>query len=283
MRDRLLRRRGWVLRPLLALTVLLVVGAAVVAAVRVDIPSFAGALTAPAPGASSSVPPSAPPVPVAPPAAPTPPAPAPPPPADAPLVDGLVHPSIDDPGSRWVVVNKLRPLDPLGYAPPDLVDLGSGYQLRAEAAQAIARLQAEAAAAGLDVAVLSAYRSYDRQLGLFAGAVARFGEQGAEQRSARPGHSEHQTGLAVDVGGGGCDIERCFGDTREGRWVVANAHRHGFLVRYPDGSQGVTGFQYEPWHLRYVGPELATEMHVTGVATLEEFFGLPAAPDYGPR
>ena len=153
-------------------------------------------------------------------------------------------------------------------------------QLRAEAAQAIAALRSEAAAAGLDVAVQSAYRSFERQQGLFGNATARFGIAGAELRSARPGYSEHQTGLAVDVGGGGCDIERCFGDTAEGRWVVANAHRTGFLVRYPAGSEPISGYQYEPWHLRYVGPELATEMHETGVATLEEFFGLPPAPQY---
>ena len=126
----------------------------------------------------------------------------------------------------------------------------------------------------------SAYRPFERQEGLFGNSAARFGVAGAEQRSARPGFSEHQTGLAVDVGGGGCDIERCFGDTAEGRWVAANAHRTGFLVRYPAGSEQITGYQYEPWHLRYVGPELATEMHMTGVATLEEFFDLPPAPQY---
>jgi zinc D-Ala-D-Ala carboxypeptidase len=188
--------------------------------------------------------------------------------------------SIDDPDSTWVVVNKLRPLQPLGYAPADLVDIGGGLQLRAEAAQAVAALRAEAAAAGLGVEVQSAYRPFERQEGLFRNSMARFGVDGAELRSARPGFSEHQTGLAVDVGGGGCDIERCFGDTAEGRWVVANAHRTGFLVRYPAGSEQITGYQYEPWHLRYVGPELATEMHETGVLTLEEFFGLPPAPQY---
>ncbi len=220
---------------------------------------------------------SAPPAPVPP--APVPPAPAASVPAPPPAFDRALR-SIDDPNSTWLVVNKLRPLQPLGYAPADLVDIGGGMQLRAEAAQAVAALRAEAAAAGLDVAVQSAYRSFERQQGLFGNATARFGVAGAELRSARPGFSEHQTGLAVDVGGGGCDIERCFGDTAEGRWVVANAHRTGFLVRYPAGSEQITGYQYEPWHLRYVGPELATEMHATGVATMEELFGLPPAPEY---
>ncbi|MBJ7451368.1 MAG: M15 family metallopeptidase [Blastococcus sp.] len=246
--------------------VLLMAAGAVVASELLHPPGFAGAVSpAEAPAAASSTPPAP-----APPAAtvPTPPA----------FDRGLR--SLDDPNSIWVVVNKLRPLQPLGYAPADLVDVGGGLQLRAEAAQAVAALRAEAAAAGLDVVVRSAYRSFERQQGLFGNSTMRFGVAGAELRSARPGYSEHQTGLAVDVGGGGCDIERCFGDTAEGRWVVANAHRTGFLVRYPAGSEQVTGYQYEPWHLRYVGPELATEMHETGVVTLEEFFGLPPAPGY---
>ena len=126
----------------------------------------------------------------------------------------------------------------------------------------------------------SAYRSYDYQVGLFQAQVARFGEERAEVQVARPGYSEHQTGLAADVGGGGCDIESCFGTTAEGQWVAANGPRFGFLIRYPDGRQDVTGFKYEPWHVRYVGVALATEMQRTGVPTMEEFFGLPAAPGY---
>jgi D-alanyl-D-alanine carboxypeptidase len=251
--------------------VLLVSGGALAASELLHPQSFAGAVAVSrtdAPAVASSVPPA--------PLPPTPAAIVPPPPR---AFDRGLR-SIDDPDSTWVVVNKLRPLQPLGYAPADLVDIGGGLHLRAEAAQAVAALRAEAAAAGLDLVVQSAYRSVERQQGLFGNATARFGVAGAELRSARPGFSEHQTGLAVDVGGGGCDIERCFGDTAEGRWVVANAHRTGFLVRYPAGSEQVTGYQYEPWHLRYVGPDLATEMHRTGVATLEEFFGLPPAPQY---
>lgn len=280
MRAHPFRRRGRVLRPVLALVVLLAVGVAVVAATRVSTPSFASTLSAQAPDAprtpAASAPTTEAPAAPAPTPAPSPPSVVPPP------VPEPVLPSIDDPGSTWVVVNKLRPLAPVGYAPTDLVDIGGGLLLRAEAAQAVVALQADAAAAGVTLTVQSAYRPYDHQQRLFANAVARFGMAGAELRSARPGYSEHQTGLAVDVGGGGCDIERCFGDTPEGRWVVANAHRSGWLVRYPAGSEGVTGYQYEPWHLRYVGPELATELHAAGVATLEEHFGLPPAPGYAP-
>ena len=188
--------------------------------------------------------------------------------------------SLDDPASPWVVVNKARPVTPVDHAPADLVPVGGGYELRAEAAQAMQAMLAGAAAEGLTITVQSAYRSYDYQVGVFRAQVARFGEEQAEIQVARPGHSEHQTGLAADVGGGGCDIDRCFGRIDEGRWVAAHAAEYGYLVRYPEGKTEVTGFRYEPWHVRYVGVPLATEVQRAGSPTLEEFFGLPAAPDY---
>lgn len=188
--------------------------------------------------------------------------------------------SITDPASSWVVVNKARPISPIDWAPADLVPIGNGYQLRAEAAQAMEAMITAAAAEGLDLSVQSAYRPYEHQVSLFSAQVSRFGEERAEVQVARPGHSEHQTGLAADVGGGGCDIESCFATTAEGQWVAAHAAEFGWLVRYPDGGQDVTGFKYEPWHVRYVGAPLATEVQRTAVATMEEFFGLPAAPGY---
>jgi D-alanyl-D-alanine carboxypeptidase len=207
----------------------------------------------------------------------TPPPPAPPTPA-TPTFDRSQL-SLDDPASSWVVVDKARPLAPLDYAPGDLVPIG-GREMRAEAAQAMTDMLAAAAAEGLTLNVQSAYRSYDYQVDTFRNQVARFGQERAEIQVARPGYSEHQTGLAADVGGGGCDIENCFATTAEGQWVAANGPRFGYVVRYPDGKQDVTGFKYEPWHVRYVGVALATEMQRTGVSTLEEFFGLPAAPGY---
>ena len=188
--------------------------------------------------------------------------------------------SITDPTSSWVVVDKARPLAPIDYAPPDLVPIGGGRELRAEAAQAMGDMFAAAAAEGLTLTLESAYRSYDYQVGVFTAQVARFGQTQAEVQVARPGYSEHQTGLAADVGGGGCHIESCFATTAEGQWVAAHGPRFGFVIRYPDGKQDVTGFKYEPWHVRFVGTALATELQRTGVATLEEFFGLPAAPGY---
>jgi zinc D-Ala-D-Ala carboxypeptidase len=206
-------------------------------------------------------------------------APAPAPTTTAPPTFDRTQLSIDDPASDWVVADKARPLTPLDYAPVDLVPIG-GHELRAEAARAMRDMFAAAAAEGLTLNVQSAYRSYDYQVNTFRNQVARFGQAQAEIQVARPGYSEHQTGLAADLGGGGCDIESCFAGTAEGRWVAANGPRFGYVVRYPDGQQGVTGFKYEPWHVRYVGVALATEMQRTGVPTLEQFFGLPAAPGY---
>ena len=107
-------------------------------------------------------------------------------------------------------------------------------------------------------------------------------EASADDESARPGFSEHQTGLAVDVGmaNATCEVDQCFGATPAGKWVAANGYKYGFIVRYPQGLSDITGYEYEPWHLRYVGVGLATEMHNKAVQTLEQFFDLPAATDY---
>lgn len=188
--------------------------------------------------------------------------------------------SLDDVKSIWTVANKQRPLNPKTYAPTDLVAVGGGQQLRSEAAQALAKLIAGGKTQGLSISPLSGYRSYNTQVSVYNNEVASNGQAVADSQSARPGHSEHQTGLAIDVGGGGCGIEDCFGNTAEGKWVAANAHTYGFIIRYSSGKQAITGYRAEPWHIRYVGAELATEMQKQGVQTLEEFFNLPAAPSY---
>jgi D-alanyl-D-alanine carboxypeptidase len=269
-RHRATGRRRRPVRLLLAVLVLAVVAAGVVLVVRQVRSPAAEPAAAPAPAPTTS-------------AAPTPsPTPTPTPTSSAPAEPTFdrAQLSLDDPTSAWVVVNKTRPLDPVDYAPGDLVSLGGRYELRAEAAQAMRDMLAGAAADGLTITVQSAYRSYDYQVGLFQRQVARFGQEQAEIQVARPGTSEHQTGLAADVGGGGCDIDRCFGTNEEGRWVAAHAAEYGYVVRYPDGKTDVTGYRYEPWHVRFVGVPLATELQRTQTATLEEFFDLPAAPDY---
>lgn len=191
--------------------------------------------------------------------------------------------STDEPGSMWWVVNKTRPL-PDGYVPPDLVVPNVRLRLSADAeqmllrrdvAKQLERMLAAAEVQGISLYLASGYRSAAYQKQLYDAYVARDGQAAADRYSARPGTSEHQTGLAADVGrpDGKCELEVCFGETAEGKWVADNAHRYGFIVRYPAGKENVTTYQYEPWHLRYVGPELAKELLRTQL-TLEEYFGI---------
>ena len=187
--------------------------------------------------------------------------------------------SIDEAASLWVVVNKTRPLNPNNYAPAlTALNLPGGGQMRPEAAVALTQMFADyLAQSGTQLKVVSAYRSYNTQVSTYNGWVNRLGKAQADRQSARPGFSEHQTGLAVDINTG---ADQGFGKTPAGIWLAANAYRYGFVLRYPDGFEPITGYEYEPWHFRFVGVDLATEMHTTGVQTLEQFFGLPAAPNY---
>lgn len=209
-------------------------------------------------------------------------------PPPAPGID-LGANSVDDPASPWVVVNKLRTLAPVDYVPADLTYPDVAYVNRQPMRQATADglvplFAAASSEAGLSLAVQSAYRSYDTQVTVYAGWISTRGQAAADATSARPGHSEHQTGWAVDVVGssGACALEICWGDTPEGRWVGENAHRFGFLVRYRPDTTPITGYESEPYHLRFVGVELAQHLHDSGIATLERLFGLPDAPDYAP-
>ncbi|GAA1741467.1 M15 family metallopeptidase [Aeromicrobium alkaliterrae] len=137
---------------------------------------------------------------------------------------------------------------------------------------AFAAMQADAAASGISLAIISGHRSFAHQADNYAQRVAQVGVEVADRGMARPGHSEHQTGLAIDVN----QLSMSFGQTPAGQWVAANAHRFGFVVRYPDGKEAVTGFKYEPWHLRYFGVEFATELTASG-KTVEEYYGLSSA------
>lgn len=194
--------------------------------------------------------------------------------------------NLDDPASFTVVVNKHRPLNPLDYEAGDMVVPGvvgnpNSRLLRTEAAGALERLATDAGNAGVFMSILSGYRSYATQEQTYNNFIARDGEERANQYSAKPGHSEHQTGLAVDLDdGSGCALYNCFADTAAGQWLAANAWQYGFVLRYPLGSEAITGYEFEPWHYRYVGTEVSTSMHNKGIATFEEFFGLEPAPTY---
>lgn len=157
-----------------------------------------------------------------------------------------------------LLVNKTYHL-PSNYAPGD----------NQEAYQALLRLQNDAKKVGHDLPLLSGYRSYSYQKTLYESYVQRDGEAVANTYSAKPGQSEHQTGLAFDVG----SLYFSFGDTAAGIWLRDNAHHYGFIIRYPKGKESITGYTYEPWHIRYINVEVATEIYNRQI-TLEEYLGV---------
>jgi D-alanyl-D-alanine carboxypeptidase len=198
--------------------------------------------------------------------------------------------SLTDPTSIWVIVNKHRSLQPKSYVPtltlPNVkLKKGKDNQsmlVSALMAPSLQRLFTAAAKVGHPMMLSSGYRSYSYQVSVYGSEVKAYGKAQADAESARPGYSEHQTGLASDVApaNGQCDLRQCFGDTSTGKWLAANAYKYGFVIRYPKGGQAITGYEYEPWHVRYVGIEASTEMHQHGISTLEQFFNLEAAPSY---
>ncbi|QZA32850.1 M15 family metallopeptidase [Hydrogenibacillus sp. N12] len=174
---------------------------------------------------------------------------------------------VADPLSLLVLVNKAHRLPP-DFRPPDLVPVAipfdkpegdEGRLMRREAARAIEALVRAAEADGIRLIGVSAFRSYELQKQIFEANVRRKGEAEALKVSAPPGMSEHQTGLAIDVADRSrrCLLEPCFGASAAGRWLQAHAPTFGFIIRYPEGQESVTGYMYEPWHLRYVGVDAA--------------------------
>lgn len=193
--------------------------------------------------------------------------------------------SITDPTSPWVIVNKNRALTPPTYAPTDLVTpnipLRGGpnseeMKMRSEAAQALERMTAVAKQQGAQLKLASGYRSYGTQVSVYNSEVKQYGQKQADTESARPGKSEHQTGLVADLQdvNGQCVVADCFGNLPEGKWVAEHAWEYGFIVRYQPGKEAITGYRYEPWHIRYVGADLAAELHKQNILTLEEFFSV---------
>ncbi|WP_341201709.1 Ig-like domain-containing protein [Planomicrobium okeanokoites] len=144
------------------------------------------------------------------------------------------------------------------------------------AQSALNRMLADAAKAGHELSIISSYRSYSYQKDLYNRYVATHGEEQAKRFAALPGHSEHQTGLAFDLGGTESEgdwLSGSFGDTPAGKWLASNAHDYGFIVRYLKGKEAITGYIYEPWHFRYLGVENATAVYNSGL-TLEEYLGI---------
>lgn len=138
-----------------------------------------------------------------------------------------------------------------------------------EAVAAFYTMQADAANEGLDIYISSGFRSYEDQYRIYHNYASYDGYDVADTYSARPGHSEHQTGLAFDLN----TIDDSFAYTAEGEWVKDNCYKYGFIIRYPEGKEHITGYMYEPWHIRYLGVDKATEVYNSGL-TLEEFLGI---------
>ncbi|MBE6876065.1 MAG: hypothetical protein E7496_04955 [Ruminococcus sp.] len=135
-----------------------------------------------------------------------------------------------------------------------------------ETAEAFEELQTAAAELGLNIYQGSGYRSYQYQITCYNSLVDAYGEEYANRVSAKPGHSEHQTGYTVDCN----TINETFINTPEGQWLDKHCHEYGFIIRYPKGKEDITGYDYECWHIRYVGVEAATEIYEQGL-TLEEY------------
>ncbi|MBO1754529.1 M15 family metallopeptidase [Allobranchiibius sp. CTAmp26] len=181
-------------------------------------------------------------------------------------------------GAPWRITNKRNAL-PSTYVPTGLQTVGS-RQLTSSAATAIRQLIAGAAAVGLTTAVNSGYRSYDSQRALYDQDVKQYGQKVADNLVARPGFSEHQLGLAADLTNAPCTNSSCTTTTATGRWIAANAWRYGFVLSNAVGKTAVTGWQSEPWHVRYFGTPLTAYVHARQILTEEDLFGLPAAPTY---
>ncbi|UFU00458.1 M15 family metallopeptidase [Radiobacillus kanasensis] len=189
----------------------------------------------------------------------------------------------EDPDNIHILVNKVHFL-PEEYVPADLVvpnvpfsfeKIVDKRKMRKEAATALETLFQASEQAGIDLVAASGYRSYERQATIYQSNVEANGKEHADKFSAQPGSSEHQSGLAMDVTSAevAFALEQTFEQTNEGTWLAENAHKFGFVIRYPEGKEEITGYSYEPWHIRYVGKEMAEEIFNRGI-TLEEYYEL---------
>jgi len=187
---------------------------------------------------------------------------------------------VPDPYENSVLVNKNFAL-PSGWMPEDFVNIGSGHRLREDAAEYFAKMRAAIAQEGMRLQIIATFRSYQTQAGTHSRGVSRHGLASADRQFARAGHSEHQTGLAVDVlhrSGFQFMTQARFQYRSEFSWLMENAHKFGFILRYPYEYRHIHGYIFEPWHWRFVGVEIATAMHNEGIVLLEEFYGRYLAP-----
>lgn len=194
-----------------------------------------------------------------------------------------------DPSSITVYVNKEYAL-PKNYKPENLVTPNIRFDItyydertlmRPEASKALEKLFKAADKAGYDLVGISGYRSYNRQYQIFTNNIVTKGKKHTLMYSAVPGTSEHQTGLAIDVSSESLHnkLSEGFSSTPEGKWLAENSYRYGFIIRYPDDKAEITGYAYEPWHIRYVGKGLANYLY-TNKLTLDEYYKYTPSPDF---
>lgn len=196
-------------------------------------------------------------------------------------VNGVLNTEFTDTNSMLLLANKKHPL-PSGYAPSDLVipnvqTNGNTVYMRQEAASALEEMFTAAANDGVTLLAGSGYRSEDYQRTLYNGYVEQYGVETADTISSRPGYSDHQTGLALDISDhdGATYLTQAMENTPEGQWLREHAHEYGFIMRYPKGKQDITGYAYEPWHFRYVGKEWSEEIYSKGeFESFEEYFNV---------
>jgi zinc D-Ala-D-Ala carboxypeptidase len=189
----------------------------------------------------------------------------------------------DDPAAAWgtVLIDTARAL-PADFGPNDLRNIAEagfpftdGLAVRALVVPDLAALRQAAADNGTPLSILAAYRSHAQQADLYERRVDELGDTEAGSRVARPGHSEHQLGTTIDVTTEGeTDVDQSWGATPEGQWVATNAHKYGFLLSYPSDASDRTCYDYEPWHLRYVGRELAADVIASRLSLREHLWQL---------
>ena len=184
-----------------------------------------------------------------------------------------------DPTDTLILVNKHNraPAVPVTLVKPDVPPtseaVSENIYMQPEAAKALEELFAGAREDGLTLLATSGFRSYSTQKAIFERKLETMSERAANASVAKPGYSEHQTGLAMDVEGEsaiGMGLEEDFARTPEGQWLAEHCHEYGFIIRYPEGKTNITGYVYEPWHIRYVGKEAAAEIAALDI-TFEEY------------
>lgn len=169
-----------------------------------------------------------------------------------------------------IIANKTYSL-PSNFAPNNLVSINGYIKVVDYVKTAFTELVSDSNSIGLNIYASSGYRSYSDQKYIYNNYVSWDGQVNADTYSARAGHSEHQTGLAIDVN----TVDSSFDGTDESNWLKDNCHKYGFIIRYPKGKDNITGYMYEPWHIRYVGKDLASTLYNDGNwITMEEYYGI---------